>query len=333
MKLNVGVLGGGSWGTTVASLTSKNSNTILWARNSETVQEINEHQTNSKYLPKANLNSALKASNSIEDTVKNADVIIMGVPSQHFRAVLETAKPFIRPWIPIVSLSKGLELGTNMRMTEIIAEVLPGHPAGVLTGPNLAKEIHSGKAAAAVIAMVDKTIARKLQKVFSSGLFRVYTNNDVIGCELGGALKNIMAIATGMGDGANAGDNTRAAVITRGLSELTRLGVAMGGKRRTFSGLAGMGDLVATCSSSKSRNHHVGFQLGQGKSLEQIIEDMSEVAEGVKTAKAVMELSKKYNVEMPISTEVYKVLYERNTVNDAFRGLIRLETGSEQEAG
>ena len=333
MKLNVGVLGGGSWGTTVASLTAKNCDTILWARNPETVKEINEHQTNDKYLPKAKLNKALKASSSIEDTVKHADVIIMGVPSQHFRMVLETAKPFIRPWVPIVSLAKGLELGTNMRMTEIIAEVLPGHPAGVLTGPNLAKEIHSGQAAAAVIAMVDKTIAKKLQKVFSSGLFRVYTNNDVIGCELGGALKNIMAIATGMGDGANAGDNTRAAVITRGLSELTRLGVAMGGKRRTFSGLAGMGDLVATCSSSKSRNHHVGFQLGQGKSLEQIIEEMSEVAEGVKTAKAVMELSKKYRVEMPISREVYKVLYEGNTVNDAFRGLIRLETGSEKEAG
>ena len=233
MKLNVGVLGGGSWGTTVASLTAKNCDTILWARNPETVKEINEHQTNDKYLPKAKLNKALKASSSIEDTVKHADVIIMGVPSQHFRMVLETAKPFIRPWVPIVSLAKGLELGTNMRMTEIIAEVLPGHPAGVLTGPNLAKEIHSGQAAAAVIAMVDKTIAKKLQKVFSSGLFRVYTNNDVIGCELGGALKNIMAIATGMGDGANAGDNTRAAVITRGLSELTRLGVAMGGKRRT----------------------------------------------------------------------------------------------------
>jgi glycerol-3-phosphate dehydrogenase (NAD(P)+) len=333
MKLNVGVLGGGSWGTTVASLTAKNSNTVLWARNADTVQEINERHTNSKYLPEALLNKALKASNSIEDTVKNADVIIMGVPSQHFRSVLRIAKPFIRPWVPIVSLSKGLELETNMRMTEIINEELPGHPAGVLTGPNLAKEIHSGKAAAAVIAMVDKAIAKKLQSVFSSGLFRVYTNNDVIGCELGGALKNIMAIATGMGDGANAGDNTRAAVITRGLSELTRLGVAMGGKRSTFSGLAGMGDLVATCSSSKSRNHHVGFQLGQGKSLEQIIEEMSEVAEGVKTAKAVMKLAKKYKVEMPISTEVYKVLYEGNTVNDAFRGLIRLETGSEKEAG
>ena len=333
MKLNVGLLGGGSWGTTVASLTARNTDTMLWARNQETVDEINNHHSNSRYLPGAKLCSNLKASNSLQEVVENADVLIMGVPSQHFRQVLREARPHIRPWIPIVSLAKGLELGTKMRMTEIIAQELPGHPAGVLTGPNLAKEINHGQAAAAVIAMVDKTIAKKLQGVFNSGLFRVYTNTDVIGCELGGALKNIMAIATGMGDGANAGDNTRAALITRGLSELTRLGIAMGGKRRTFAGLAGMGDLVATCSSSKSRNHHVGFEIGRGKKLDQIIEEMNEVAEGVKTAKAVIELAEDYNVDMPISREVYKVLYEGNTVLDAFKGLVKLESGSEHEPG
>ena len=333
MKLKVGLLGGGSWGTTVASLTAKNVPTIIWARNIETVDEINNHHTNEKYLPDAKLTPSLSASISIKETVEDADVIVMGVPAQSFREVLKEAKPHIRPWVPIINLAKGVEISTKMRMTEIIEEIMPGHPAGVLTGPNLAKEIHFGKAAAAVIAMVDQTIAKKLQNVFSSGLFRVYTNNDVIGCELGGALKNIIAIATGMGDGANAGDNTRSAIITRGLSELTRLGVAMGGKRRTFFGLAGMGDLVATCSSSKSRNHHVGFQLGRGKNLEQIINEMNEVAEGLKTAKVVMELAKKYNVNMPISTEIYKVLYEGNTVNDAFKGLIKHEVGSEQEPG
>lgn len=333
MKLKVGILGGGSWGTTVASIVARNAEATIWARNPKTVNEINENHTNSKYLPNAKLTKSLTATNSIEETVKNADVLVMGVPSQSFRKVLQEAKSNIRPWIPIVSLAKGLEMGTKMRMTEVIEEELPGHPAGVLTGPNLAKEIHFGKAAAAVIAMVDDTIAKELQPIFSSGLFRVYTNDDVIGCELGGALKNIMAIASGMGDGANAGDNTRAAVITRGLSELTRLGVAMGGKRRTFSGLAGMGDLVATCSSTKSRNHHVGFELGRGKSLEQIIEEMNEVAEGVKTAKVVIELAKDYEVEMPISMEVYKVLYEGNTVNDAFKGLLKIEIGSEKEPG
>jgi glycerol-3-phosphate dehydrogenase (NAD(P)+) len=333
MKLKVGLLGGGSWGTTVASLTAKNSSTIIWARDSHTVKEINEQHTNEKYLPNAKLTPSLKASNSIKETVEEADVIVMGVPAQSFRKVLEEAKPYIRPWVPIINLAKGLEISSKMRMTEIVNEIMPGHPAGILTGPNLAKEIHFGNAAAAVIAMVDKTIATELQAVFSSGLFRVYTNSDVIGCELGGALKNIIAIATGMGDGADAGDNTRAAIITRGLAELTRLGIAMGGKKSTFSGLAGMGDLVATCSSAKSRNHHVGFQLGRGKSLEQIIEEMDEVAEGVKTAKVVMELAKDYNVDMPISKEIYKVLYEGNTVSDAFKGLIRYEIGSEQEPG
>jgi glycerol-3-phosphate dehydrogenase (NAD(P)+) len=297
------------------------------------VKEINEFHTNEKYLPNAKLTKSLKASSSIKETVENADVVVMGVPAQSFRKVLEEAKPFIRPWVPIINLAKGLEISTKMRMTEIIEEIMPGHPAGVLTGPNLAKEIHFGKAAAAVISMVDDTIAKRLQSVFSSGLFRVYTNNDVIGCELGGALKNIMAIATGMGDGANAGENTKSALITRGLSELTRLGVAMGGKKSTFAGLAGMGDLVATCSSNKSRNYHVGFQLGKGKKLDQIIEEMSEVAEGVKTAKVVMELAKIHNVTMPISTQVFKVLYEGNTVYDAFKGLLDMEVGSEKEPG
>jgi len=333
MKLKVGLLGGGSWGTTVASLTAKNVPTIIWARNPMTVKEINEQHTNEKYLPNARLTPSLVASNSIKETVEEADVIVMGVPSQSLRKVLEEARPHIRPWVPIINLAKGLEISTKMRMTEIIEELMPGHPIGVLTGPNLAKEIHFGKAAAAVIAMVDDSIAKRLQSVFSSGLFRVYTNNDVIGCELGGALKNIYAIATGMGDGANAGDNTRSALITRGLAELTRLGIAMGGKKSTFSGLAGMGDLVATCSSTKSRNHHVGFQIGQGKSLEQIISEMNEVAEGVKTAKVVMELAKEYNIDMPIAEEIYKVLYEGNNVNDAFKGLLQYEIGSEKEPG
>jgi glycerol-3-phosphate dehydrogenase (NAD(P)+) len=333
MKLKVGLLGGGSWGTTVASLAAKNSPTIIWARNPETVNEINERHTNEKYLPDAKLTTSLIASNSIKETVEEADVIVLGIPSQSMRKVLEEAKPYIRPWVPIINLAKGLEISTKMRMTEIIEELMPGHPTGVLTGPNLAKEIHFGKAAAAVIAMVDDRIAKRLQPIFSSGLFRVYTNNDVIGCELGGALKNIYAIATGMGDGANAGDNTRAGIITRGLAELTRLGIAMGGKKSTFSGLAGMGDLVATCSSTKSRNHHVGFQIGQGKSLEQIINEMNEVAEGVKTAKVVRELAKEYNIDMPIAEEIYKVLYEGNKVNDAFKGLIQYEIGSEKEPG
>ena len=333
MKLQIGLLGGGSWGTTVASLTARNSPTKMWARNEKTVKDINKYHRNEKYLPGATLTQSLKATTSIKEAVQDADVLVMGVPAQSFRQVLQEAKPYIRPWIPIISLSKGLENGTKMRMTEIIETVMPGHPAGVLTGPNLAREIMKGQAAATVLAMVDDTIANALQKVFRTGMFRVYTNEDVIGCELGGALKNVIAIAVGMGDGSGAGDNTRAAVITRGLSELTRLGVAMGGQPATFAGLAGMGDLVATCISSLSRNRHVGFQLGQGRSLDEIIEEMSMVAEGVKTCGVVMELAEEYKVEMPITTEVFKVVNEGNTAIDAFRGLLKRKTGTEAEPG
>jgi len=333
MSLKVGLLGGGSWGTTVASMVARNSPTKIWARNADTVLEINEQHSNEKYLPGASLTKSLTACDSIEETVRDADVIVMGIPAQNFRSVLEEAKKSIRPWVPIVSLSKGLEKGSRLRMTEIIESVMPGHPAGVLTGPNLAREIMAGQAAASVIATVDDTISVALQKIFSTGLFRVYTNEDVIGCELGGALKNIVAIAAGMGDGIGAGDNTRAAVITRGLAELTRLGTAMGGRRRTFAGLAGMGDLVATCNSPQSRNRSVGYKLGQGRALKDIIEEMSMVAEGVKSAPVVMELAKEYDVEMPISYEVYRVVQEGSSATEAFKGLLRVQTKSEYDPG
>ncbi|MFT4666381.1 MAG: glycerol-3-phosphate dehydrogenase (NAD(P)+) [Polaribacter sp.] len=333
MTLKIGILGGGSWGTTLASLTARNSPTKIWARNQKTVDEINHHHSNEKYLPGSKLTESLRATTSIKEAIQDADVLVMAVPSQSFRHVLEDAKPYIRPWIPIVSLSKGLEKGTKMRMTEIIETIMPGHPAGALTGPNLAREIIAGQAAASVLAMVDDTIANELKKVFQTGLFRVYTNEDVIGCELGGALKNVIAIAAGMGDGAGAGDNTRAAIITRGLAELTRLGVAMGGKPLTFAGLAGMGDLVATCSSTQSRNRHVGFQLGKGRTLDEIIEEMSMVAEGVKTCGVVRELAQQYNIEMPITEEVYMVINDGNTVKDAFRGLLGQESGAESDPG
>lgn len=198
-ELNVAVLGGGSWGTTVAALVSRNAPVILWARNPATVDEINTHHTNEVYLPGATLPEALVATAELAEAVRGADVIVMGIPSQNFRQVLVEAKPYIRAWVPVISLTKGLELDTRMRMTQIINEVMPGHPVGVLTGPNLAREIMAGQAAAGVIAMQDPIIVQELQTIFKSGLFRVYTNTDVIGCELGGVLKNIIAIAVGDG--------------------------------------------------------------------------------------------------------------------------------------
>ncbi len=331
--MNVAVLGGGSWGTTVASLTSKNTPTVLWARNSDTVDEINTHHTNRRYLKEAKLSESLRARYTIKETVKDADVVVMGIPSDNFRSVLIEASQYIRPWVPIVSLTKGLEHGSKMRMTQIIETVMQGHPVGVLTGPNLAREIIAGQAAASVLAMVDSRIGLALQKIFRLGLFRVYTNSDVVGCELGGALKNVIAIAAGMGDGAGAGDNTRAAVITRGLAELTRLGVAMGGKRKTFAGLAGMGDLVATCNSPQSRNRTVGYELGKGRAIEDIISSMDMVAEGVKSCKVVMELAEEYDIKMPISHEVYRVCHEGSNVREAFKGLLRMQSGSEYDPG
>ena len=331
--LNVSVLGGGSWGTTVASLVTRNSPVTLWARNPATVEEINTQHTNETYLPGATIPDKLVATNDIGEAVSGADVIVMGIPSQNFRAVLQEVKKHIRAWVPVISLTKGLELDTGMRMTEIINEVLPGHPVGVLTGPNLAREIMAGQAAAGVIAMEDEIIVQELQNVFKSGLFRVYTNTDVTGCELGGVLKNIIAIAVGMGDGQGAGDNTRSALITRGLAEVTRLGVAMGGRPETFSGLAGMGDMIATCTSPQSRNRHVGVELGKGRDMQDIIDEMVMVAEGAKSAPAVIDLSKRYDVEMPIARDVYRVLSGDATASRAFRGLLRVEAGAESEPG
>ena len=239
----------------------------------------------------------------------------------------------IRAWVPVISLTKGLELDSRMRMTEIITEVLPGHPVGVLSGPNLAQEIIAGQAAASVIAMEDAIIVQELQTVFKSGLFRIYTNTDVIGCELGGVLKNIIAIAVGMGDGQGAGDNTRAGLITRGLAEVTRLGVAMGGQAETFAGLAGMGDMIATCTSPQSRNRHVGIQLGMGRNMEDIVSEMVMVAEGVKSAPAVLALAEQYKVDTPIFRDVYRVLSGDTTATRTFRGLLRVEAGAESEPG
>ena len=332
-NLKVGLLGGGSWGTTVASLVARNAPVTIWARNAATVDEINTHHTNETYLPGATLPEALVASNDIAETVADADVVVMGVPSQSFRSVLEEVKKHIRAWVPVISLTKGLELNTRMRMTEIINEVLPGHPVGVLTGPNLAREIMSGQAAASVIAMEDEIIVKELQDVFKSGLFRVYTNTDVIGCELGGVLKNIIAIAVGMGDGQGAGDNTRAALITRGLAEVTRLGVAMGGRPETFAGLAGMGDMIATCTSPQSRNRHVGIELGKGRNMQEIIDEMFMVAEGAKSAPAVMALADQHNVEMPIARDVFRVVSGETNARGAYRGLLRVTAGAESEPG
>lgn len=326
---SVTVLGGGSWGTTIASLTARNTETLLWARDSATADDINSQHRNSRYLDDLPLTESLRATADLAEAVAAADVLVMAVPSQHLRSVLEEVADHVRPWIPVVSLVKGLEQGTRKRMTEIVADVLPGHPAGVLAGPNIAKEVVRGYAAAATIAMPDHRSAEMLQDLFRTKLFRVYTSTDVAGVEIAGALKNVFAIATGIGDGLEAGDNTRAMVITRSLRELAKLGTACGGTMDTFAGLAGMGDLIATCTSPLSRNRHVGVELGRGRTVEEITAGMNQVAEGVKTAAVVMKLAAERGVDMPIAREVDAVINHGQPVHDAYRGLLRSAPGHE----
>jgi glycerol-3-phosphate dehydrogenase (NAD(P)+) len=247
----------------------------------------------------------------------------MAVPSHGFRSVLTAMQPLGGAIEAVVSLAKGIEMGTNLRMSQVVAEVLPGVPAGVLTGPNLAREVAQGHPAACVVALPDEVLARRVQALVHTRTFRAYMGTDVVGCEIAGATKNVMAIAAGIGDGLGLGDNTRAVLITRGLAELGRLGVALGGKVLTFGGLAGVGDLVATCASSQSRNRTVGFALGQGQTLQEIVSGTHMVAEGIKSAGPLVALARAHGVEMPIAEQVQAIVEGRCSPADALLNLMR----------
>jgi glycerol-3-phosphate dehydrogenase (NAD(P)+) len=332
--VQVTVVGAGSWGTTVANLVGRRHPTMIWARHAETAEEISRDHTNSRYLPGFTLNKRLQATDDLEEAVNHAELLVVGVPTGGVRDITRAVRQWIHPWIPIVSLSKGFEEGTLLRMTEVIAQEAPDHPVAALTGPNIAREIMAGQAAASVIATHDLAVAEALQRVLSSGLFRVYTNHDTIGCELGGALKNVVALACGMAEGLGVGDNTRALVMTRGLAELTRLGTTMGGDPATFAGLTGMGDLVATCISPNSRNRSVGEKLGRGQSLEEITAGMTMVAEGIKTAVTAFQLARRHGVDMPIHDTIHGVVTGSVTPEMAYRGLTSaVSPGHESEPG
>lgn len=319
--MRMAVVGAGSWGTTVASVAASNTPTVLWARRDAVADAINSQHVNPDYLGAA-LSPELRATSSLQHAVENADIVVMAVPSQGFRSVLAEAAPHIRPWVPIVSLSKGLESGTMLRMSQVANEVMPGHPVAVLTGPNLASEISVGQPAASVVAIDDAVIATALQELFSSPTFRVYTNHDVVGCEIAGVVKNVIAIASGIAMGMGFGDNTRATLITRGLAEMTRLAEALGGDPASLAGLAGMGDLIATCSSTSSRNTTVGRRLGQGESLESILSSTKMVAEGVKSSATVLQLAEQYQVDMPIVEQVVAVCHHGVPAGEALLNLM-----------
>ncbi|BBX74967.1 NAD(P)H-dependent glycerol-3-phosphate dehydrogenase [Mycobacterium shinjukuense] len=324
------VLGGGSWGTTVASICSRRAPTLQWVRSPVTAADINDNHRNSRYLGNdVVLSETLRATTDFAEAANCADVVVMGVPSHGFRGVLTELSKELRPWVPVVSLVKGLEQGTNMRMSQIIEEILPGHPAGILAGPNIAREVAEGYAAAAVLAMPDQHLATRLAALFRTRRFRVYTTDDVVGVEMAGALKNVFAIAVGMGYSLGIGENTRALVIARALREMTKLGVAMGGHPDTFPGLAGLGDLIVTCTSQRSRNRHVGEQLGAGKKIDEIIASMNQVAEGVKAAGVIMKFADEFGLNMPIAREVDAVINHGSTVEQAYRGLAAEVPGHE----
>jgi glycerol-3-phosphate dehydrogenase (NAD(P)+) len=282
--------------------------TVVWSRSEDVALEIESSHSNSAYLGARTLTTSLRATTDMSLALEAATLVVVSIPSHGLRATLLGSRAFPAAEVPIVSLSKGLEEHTNQRMSEVLGDVWPAHPIAVLTGPNLAEEVFDGQPTASVVATRDPELAMALQDLFSSERLRIYTNPDVVGCEIAGVVKNVMAIACGMAVGLGYGDNTRAALITRALAELIRFGEALGGEQRTFAGLAGVGDLVATCTSRKSRNLSVGVALGQGRSLDDAIGGRS-VAEGVRSSRAVVDLAGRLGVEVPVAEQVVAVCY------------------------
>ncbi|AJT64165.1 NAD(P)H-dependent glycerol-3-phosphate dehydrogenase [Streptomyces chattanoogensis] len=307
------VFGTGSWGTAFAMvLADAGCEVTLWGRRAGVVDAINTGRTNPDYLPGVTLPESVRATTDPAEAARDADFTVLAVPSQTLRANLTEWAPLLADDTVLVSLMKGVELGTAKRMSEVIEEVakVPAARVAVLTGPNLAKEIAARQPAAAVVACADEAVARRLQTACHTPYFRPYTNTDVVGCELGGAVKNVIALAVGIATGMGLGDNAKASLITRGLAETTRLGLAMGADAHTFAGLAGMGDLVATCSSPLSRNNTFGTNLGRGMTLEETIAVTKQTAEGVKSCESVRDLARRHGVDMPLTETVVDIVHE-----------------------
>jgi len=325
----IAVIGAGSWGTTLAHLlSSKGFEIALWVYEKELSEEIRQTRINSIYLPDIELPDNIHITGSLEEALKKARYIVNAVPAQYTRSIFKELLPHIIDEAIIISVAKGIERGTLLTVSSILKE-LSAHPVAVLSGPSFAKEVIKKLPTAVTLATENIHAGVLLQEIFNVNHFRVYTHDDMLGVELGGSLKNVMAIASGIADSLGLGNNARASLITRGLVEMTRLGIAMGAKERTFSGLSGIGDLVLTCSSPLSRNYTVGVKLGQGMKLKDILTQMRSVAEGVPTAESAYELSKKYRIEMPIIEQVYKVLYEDKDAALAVKDLMERSLKSE----
>jgi len=323
-KLRITLLGDGGWGTTLAILLVKKGFSVtIWGAFPENISSMEKKRVNEKFLPGVKIPKEIILTDDLNKAIRDKDIIVLAVPSQYMRSVLKKVRALDYPRDCIyLSVTKGIELGTLKRVSEIIHSELGNIQLAVLSGPTIACEIAQGKPAVAVIATHNPKIGKLLQEIFMTDRFRIYTNDDVVGVELGGSLKNIIAIACGVSDGLGFGANTKAAILARGLAEISRLGVAMGAKASTFSGISGLGDLVTTCVSLHSRNRFVGERIGRGKRVKEVISHMQMVAEGVPTAKSARALSLKYKIDMPIVKEVYNVLYKNKAALNAFKDLM-----------
>lgn len=327
MEKEIGIIGAGSWGIALGYLLKNNGHNItIWSRRQETVDKLRAYHGNEEKLPGVVLDESVKFTCNMEEAIKDKDIIVLVVPSSHMRETVRQMKPYMNstdehPQI-IVNCSKGIEEQSLMVMSDVILDELPGSQVCVLSGPSHAEEVGKGMPTSIVVGAFDKETARLVQNVFMSNVFRVYISPDMLGIEIGAALKNVIALASGIADGYGLGDNAKAALITRGIAEIGRLGMAMGGKFETFSGLSGIGDLVVTCASMHSRNRRAGILIGQGKSMQEAMDEVKMVVEGVYSAKAARLLAEKYEVEMPIVTAVNQVLFEGKSPEEALNDLM-----------
>lgn len=323
---SIGVLGGGSWGSSLAILLAKKGYKVdMWIRSKEQLADMKASNENKKYLPSIKFPQTLNVDGDIERTLYKKDIVLMSIPTHGVREVLKNISNFIDKDQLLVNVAKGIENDSLFRISEIAKEILPNNKYVVLSGPSHAEEVGIDIPTAVVSASEDLGLAEYVQDIFTTPTFRVYTSEDIIGVELGGALKNIIALGAGISDGVGYGDNTKAALMTRGINEITRLGVKMGAEAHTFSGLSGIGDLIVTCTSMHSRNRRAGILIGKGKTMDEAIKEVGMVVEGILTTRSAYMLSSKYNVEMPITSELYNVLYKDGNVKQAVMNLMGRE--------
>lgn len=327
---NISILGAGTWGCAIAIvLSGKGHNVTIWTKLEQEALMLNEHRKDMKNLPGAQLPDEVKITLNLEEACKDKDLLVMAVASPYIRSTANIAKPFIKKGQILVNVSKGIEDSTLKMLSEVLKEEIPQADIAVLSGPSHAEEVSRGVPTTLVVGAETMETARFIQDIFMTDVFRVYTSPDIIGIELGGSLKNVIALAAGIVDGLGYGDNTKAALMTRGMAEIMRLGIKMGGKLETFSGLSGFGDLFVTCSSKHSRNRKAGYLMGQGMTMDEAMKEVNQVVEGVNSAKAALALAQKNEVEMPIVEQINQVLFENKSTTDAMTDLLNRDKRKE----